>query len=384
MNCPRSIVVTLALALASAAGCKSEPSTDSKGMQSGDENAPVPVETVTLVTGAIEDTLRFSATVRAEVQIMVLSRSLGQVQKRTAEEGDRVKANDLLVRIDGADQSNAIARIDNDLATARTNYERQKNLRKSGVVSDEALESAKFEVDRLTIARRDATRSLGYATIRAPISGTVTQRLVEYGDLVAPNQPLYEIVDFDSLVAEVFVPEKDVHRVKVGGVARLATPSSGDRLPEGTVERIAPIVDPRSGTVKVTLDLPDTTGYRPGMFVDVHLVVASDDDALLLPRRALVYDNDEPYAFKMVGTDKVQRVLVVAEVSDREYIKPAKGFAAGDRVVVAGQVGLKDGANVAAVAAPDEPGAPQPPKAASKQPDEPAVDPSEARAAPSP
>ncbi|HUH02186.1 MAG TPA: efflux RND transporter periplasmic adaptor subunit [Kofleriaceae bacterium] len=343
------IAVAMALAVP---GCKSEPAKGGKGMQSGDKDAPVPVETVILARGAIEDTLRFSATIRAEIHIKVLARSLGQVQKRTAEEGDQVAANDILVRVEGSEQSSAITRIDNDLATARTNYERQRKLRGSGVVSDEALENAKFEVDRLVIARRDATRSLGYTIVRAPISGTVTQRFIEYGDLIAPNQPLYEIVDFDSLVAEVFVPEKDIHRVRVGGRARLAAPSSGKPLPDGVVERIAPIVDPRSGTVKVTLDLPDATGYRPGMFVDVHLVVASDDDALLLPRRALVYDNDEPYAFRLVGADRVERVRVVVEVSDREVIKPAEGFAAGDRVVVAGQVGLKDGAVVEAIAAP--------------------------------
>lgn len=351
MSRTRSIVVVV-MAAAGLMGCKSEPSKGGKGMQSGDEDAPVPVETVALSTGPIEDTLRFSATIRAEIQIQVLARSLGQVQKRTAEEGDEVAANDLLVRVEGSEQSSAITRIDNDLATARSNYKRQQELRKSGVTSDEALENAKFEVDRLEIARRDATRSLGYTIVRAPISGTVTRRLVEYGDLVAPNQPLYEIVDFDSLVAEVFVPEKDIHRVKMGGLARIAAPASGSSLPDGVVERIAPIVDPRSGTVKVTLDLPDASGYRPGMFVDVHLVVASDDDALLLPRRALVYDNDEPYAFKLVGADRVERIRVVPEVSDREFIKPAKGFAAGDRVVVAGQVGLKDGAIVKASAAP--------------------------------
>lgn len=345
------IAAIAAICVAVASGCKNEPA-DSGGLKSGDENAPVPVETVTLANGAIEDTLRFSATIRAETQIQVLSRTAGQVRKRTVEEGDEVKANDILVRIEAAEQSSAVTRIDNDLAMARKTYERQKQLHGQGIISDEALEAAKFDVDRLVIARRDAARSLGYTVVRAPISGTITQRFIEYGDLVIPNQPMYEIVDFGSLVAEVFVPEKDIHRVKLEGGARLVSPSSGDALPDGVVERIAPVVDPRSGTVKVTLDLPEPVGLRPGMFVDVHVVVASDANALLLPRRALVYDNDEPYAFKLVGDDRVERVRVEAEVSDREFIKPARGFAPGDRVVVAGQVGLKDGALVAASDAP--------------------------------
>lgn len=334
-----------------ALSCSREPVNRGE-LKSGDENAPVPVETVVLGTGPIEDALRLSATLRAEMHVQILSRTAGQVTARNVEEGDLVKANQVLLRIDADQQSIAIARIETDLAMARQRYERQQKLHDDGVVSDDELDAARFEVERLVIARRDAARSLGYTTVRAPISGTITQRFVKYGDIVVPNQPLFELVDFDSLVAEVFVPEKDIHKVKVGGVARLRSPSSSAQLPDGVVERVAPVVDPKSGTVKVTLDLPDTAGLRPGMFVDVHLVVASKDDALLLPRRALVYDNDEPYAFKLVGDDRVERVRVIPAIEDREFIEPARGFGPGDRVVVAGQIGLKDDAVVEATPAP--------------------------------
>jgi membrane fusion protein, multidrug efflux system len=305
----------------------------------------------------IEDTLRLSATLHAEMQVQVLSRTAGQVTARAVEEGDVVKAGAVLVRIEADEQSAAITRIDADLALARKNYERQQQLHRQGVVSAQSLENAQFEVERLELARRDASRSLGHTVVKAPIAGTVTQRLVKFGDLVVPNQPLYEIVQLDTLVADVFVPEKDIHRVKAGGVARLSAASSGQSLADGRVERIAPIVDPRSGTVKVTIDLPDDAALRPGMFVDVHLVVASDDDALLLPRQALVYDNDQPYAFKVVEGDRVERVAVEVDIEDRDFIKPAGGFSAGDRVVVAGQIGLKDGAQIEASAAPGSSGA---------------------------
>lgn len=347
----RSLIIVVAV-LALGSGCKRDSAAADRGLKETDPDAPVPVETVTLETGTIEDTLRLSATLHAEMQVQVLSRSAGQVTARAAEEGDVVKANDVLVRIEADEQSAAITRIDSDLSLARKNYERQKQLHTQGVVSEQSLENAEFEVERLELARRDARRSLGHTVVKAPIAGTVTQRLVKFGDLVVPNQPLYEIVQLDTLVADVFVPEKDVYKVKAGGVARLSSPSSGQALPNGTVERISPVVDPRSGTVKVTIDLPDDAALRPGMFVDVHLVVASDDEALLLPRQALVYDNDQPYAFKLVDGDKVERVAVEIDIEDRDYIKPAGGFAAGDKVVVAGQIGLKDGARVDASEAP--------------------------------
>ena len=348
---PRRLATILAVLVVACTGNKEKPS---GGLKSGDESAPVPVETVVLETGPIEDTLRFSATLRAETQIQILARAAGQVRARNVEEGDKIKAGEVLARIEASEQSSAVDRTDADLAQARRDLERETKANAQGLSSKQALERARFEVERLELARRDARRNLGYTVVRAPIAGTVTQRMVKYGDLVIPNQPMFEIVDFDSLVAEVFVPEKDVHTVTVGGVARLRSPSSGQELPGGKVLRIAPVVDARSGTVKVTLDLPDTEGLRPGMFVDIHLVVASEDDALLLPRRALVYDNDQPYAFKLVGDNKVERVKVSPAIEDRDFIKPASGFAPGDRVVVAGQIGLKDGAAVEPVKPEDE------------------------------
>jgi membrane fusion protein (multidrug efflux system) len=345
-------LVPIAAAFLLTAACTGDKGKKTGQLKSGDESAPVPVELATLETGPIEDTLRYSSTLRAEKQIQILSRTAGQVRERKVEEGDAVKAGQILARIEAIDQNLAVSRIDTDLAQARRGYERELAANKQGLSSTSALERAKFEVDRLELARREARRSLGHTVVRAPIAGTVTQRMIKYGDVVIPNQPLFEIVDFDSLVAEVFVPEKDVHKVKVSGAGRLSSASSGRSLPSGAVERIAPVVDPRSGTVKVTLDLPDTEGLRPGMFVDIHLVVAAEDSALLLPRRALVYDNDQPYAFKLVdraGGAVVERIRVEPAIEDRDFVKPASSFAAGDRVVVAGQVGLKDGARVEVV-----------------------------------
>ncbi len=338
--------VSLCICLTFLGACKGGQESKDRGLKSGDPSAPVPVELTTLAAGPIEDSLRFSSTLRAEIQVSVLARTVGQVRKRTVEEGDAVKRGAILARIEADEQSSAITRIDTDLAQARRNLARDTELKSRGVVSEQVLERSKFEVESLEIARRDARRSLGYTTVRSPFTGTVTQRFIKVGDLVAPNQPLYEITDLGSLVAEVFVPEKDIARIKLAGVARLRAPATGEDLAAGVVERIAPVVDPRSGTVKVTLNLPDTSGLRPGMFVDVNLVIASEDNAVLLPRRALVYDNDQPYAFRVTSEKKVERIAVSIAIEDRDAIKPDSGFKVGDQIVVAGQVGLKDGAEV--------------------------------------
>ena len=195
--------------------------------------------------------------------------------------------------------------------------------------------------------------------MKAPIAGTVTRRLVSLGDFVTVNQPLFEIVDFGSIVARVYVPEKEMPRLAVGVPARLSAPAlGGERFP-GKIDRLAPVVDPKSGTVKVTVAIPERSGLKPGMYVDVELVTAVRDDALLVPKRALVYDQDQIFVYRVGEDMKVAKVFLRPRLEDKQNIEPADGVAAGDRIVVAGQAGLKDGLEVrlAGAAAPAAPAA---------------------------
>jgi len=181
----------------------------------------------------------------------------------------------------------------------------------------------------------------------APISGTITQRLISVGDHVTINQHLFDMVDFDSIVARLYVPEKELSRLKKGQPARIAAPALGaDRLYRGVVERLSPVVDPGSGTVKVTVAIPRQEGLRPGMYVDVQLITDVHDDALLVPKRALVYDDDQVFVYRMTEDDVVERVYLQPLLEDERFIEPAEGLTPGDSVVVAGQAGLKDGAKV--------------------------------------
>ena len=115
---------------------------------------------------------------------------------------------------------------------------------------------------------------------------------------------------------------------------------------KGYVKRIAPIVESKTGTVKVTIGFSAIGQLRPGMYVDVELVTAKRADALLLTKRALLYDGELSYVFRLLPERKVERVLVEPRIADKLNIEPVSGFKEGDQIVVAGQTGLKDGAKV--------------------------------------
>lgn len=316
----------------------------------------VPVEVVALDRGPIEAVLRFSTNLEAERAVGVFSEASRQVVDLLVEEGDYVTKGQLLLRLEDEAQKSALAKAQSQLRKAQREYQRQKGLYDDELISEQAYSEATYEVEQLEIAVEDARRELSYTELKAPIAGTVTQRLVNLGDTITMNQHLFDLVDFDSIVARVFVPEKDMSRVRTNQAARIFAEPLGDAQRIGRVERIAPVVDAQSGTVKTTVAIPKNQGLRPGMFVEVVLVTAVHKQALLVPKRAIVYDNDQAFVFRAVdGEDEdgesvtlAERLLIQPLLEDRRFVEPVAGSAlsAGDRIVIAGQAGLKDGAQV--------------------------------------
>jgi membrane fusion protein (multidrug efflux system) len=311
-----------------------------------DEDQAVPVEVVALERGRIEAVLRFSTNLEAENEVQVLSEAARKVTRLLVEEGDDVKKGQLLVSLQDEAQRTEVARVESQLGKARREYERQTNLWEQKLISEETYTEATYNLDQLELALRDAKRELGYAEVRAPIKGTLTERFVNVGDYVTVNQHLFDIVDFDSIVARVYVPEKELHRLKPGQNARLFAEAAGAEARTGTVDRLAPRVDPKSGTVKVTVAIPRSENLLPGMYVTAEIITEVHEDAVLVPKKALVYDADQIFVFRMKNDDTVERLLIEAALQDRDNIEPAALLAAGDRLVVGGQSSLKDGSIV--------------------------------------
>ena len=337
-----------------AADAKDAKKDDAKGDK---KDEAVPVELITLARGPIEEVLRFSTNLEAESQVQVFAEAARKVIDLRVEEGNRVAKGQVLLRLQDDEQRTNLAKVASQLAKAQREYERQQKLFAEQLISEQAFSAATYDLEQLRLADDEAKRQLSYTEVKAPIAGTVTRRLVSLGDFVTVNQPLFEIVDFGSIVARVYVPEKEMPRLAVGVPARLSAPAlGGERFP-GKIDRLAPVVDPKSGTVKVTVAIPERSGLKPGMYVDVELVTAVRDDALLVPKRALVYDQDQIFVYRVGEDMKVAKVFLRPRLEDKQNIEPADGVAAGDRIVVAGQAGLKDGLEVrlAGAAAPAAP-----------------------------
>ncbi|MDA1275423.1 MAG: efflux RND transporter periplasmic adaptor subunit [Verrucomicrobia bacterium] len=352
----RSILIgtTLVLILASglAIGCQKSPFAGNDPANPETQNPAVPVEVAPVVRGAIESTVKSARALEAEEEVKVYSRTANRVTKLRVEEGDSVEKGRVLLQLDDDIQQTQYKKAQVRFEKAKQEYERQKPLFEQNLISEQAFKEAQFEQKQLELALEDARRDLDYTEVRAPISGIVTARRVNLGDLVNLNQHLFDIIDFNSIVARLYVPEQELSHLTIGQPARVATTALKGETFEGFIKRIAPVVESKTGTVKVTIAFKDVGPLRPGMYVDVEIVTTKRTDAILLSKRSMVYDGERMFVFRLGPDRTVERLLVVPKIVDNLNVEPVSGFNEGDLIVVAGQSGLKDGARVRL---PDDP-----------------------------
>lgn len=330
--------------------------------------APAPVEVVQVATGPISDGLEATATVQAKNRAEIRARAGGAVTVIDVEEGQRVSAGDRLARIDQPTYQSQIDKARAQVDKARRDLDAATRLKARGVLPAQQAEDADFALRqaRLELRRLEDERGLGAVT--SPIDGVVVSRAVERGEAISPGASLFEVADLSALEVDLFVPERHLSRLAEGLPVQISADGIGDGALTGRVERIAPTVDPRSGTVKVTVALgdgriDDSRRLRPGMYVRARIVLDTRPDAVLVPRRAVIYENDRPFAFR-VRDGKAHKLALEVGYADRDQLEIRSPVEAGDQLIVFGQRGLEDGAKVRVVdqpaEAPKPDGAPKP------------------------
>jgi membrane fusion protein (multidrug efflux system) len=329
------------------------------GQQQEPEERPTPVLLTTVERGTIQGQIRAASTIEAELQVTVHAESTGRITSLSLEEGDTVDEGDTLARIRRDAQSLGVERAATNLADAERELERVEKLYKQGIASQSEYDQAVTQVEQAKLDQRDRRRDLSNTVIKAPFSGILTRRFVDEGAFVTSGAQVFEITDFSTLVARVYVPEKELDRIAVGQPAEIVGKAAKNRQGTGEVRRIAPIVDATTGTVKVTIGLPDElaggeTGFLPGMYAEVTLTTERHEDVPIVPKPALVHEEEQTFVFVVDG-DRAKRVLIETGLADDDFVEITGGLELGDRIVVAGQTGLKDGGLILEVDAKGQP-----------------------------
>lgn len=320
---------------------------DAEGGKKGEEkkDEAVPVEVASVAKRPISASYSGTANLEAPTEAQVVSKTSGVMLELLVEEGDQVKAGQVLARIDPDRPRLEMERARAQVRKLENNYRRARELAESQLVSTEQADQIRYDLEAARAQFELAELELSYTNIVAPISGVIAQRMAKPGNLIQLNSSLFRIVDISRLEAVLNVPERDLATMKQGLAVHMAVDAMPGKVFEGTIDRVSPVVDGGSGTFRVVTAFAGGAGLRPGMFGRIQVVYDERADALTVPRAALLEDAGETAVFA-IRDNKAVRVLIEVGHMSGELAEVRKGLKEGEQVVTAGKITLRDGAKV--------------------------------------
>lgn len=328
-----------------------------------DDGPPATVVNVeSIARGVVVDRLATTAVVEAERTANVSPVSPGVVLSLHADDGDEVARGDLLAVLESVSLQAGSTRGRAEVARLQKQVTDMERLFAQGAVSERDLDDLRFQLGQARTNSREASRNFGQTRLTAPFDGVVARRDARLGEVSSGTA--FQIVDLSRLSVRVDLPERDVGRVQIGQRVQLTSAYDEEVRGKGVVGRVSPVIDANTGTFRVTVDVEPGQVLRPGQFVKVELEVDQHADVVVVPRKAVLWEDGRPYVYVMGDPDPLEppaegeeaaepiegpvakRKNLQTGLTDDLSIEVLSGLSLGDQVVVVGQSNLKEGARI--------------------------------------
>ncbi|MGD9489359.1 MAG: efflux RND transporter periplasmic adaptor subunit [Calditrichaceae bacterium] len=307
-----------------------------------ENNELIPVEVTTIKKGSISNYLLLSSNLETEIMADVYARAQGIVEAIYKEEGQYVTKGEVMLSLEAEEYELAERRANVQYQQEQSNYKRLEEMHNQALLSNEEFEKAKFNLKTAEITWQEAKLNLDFMKIKSPISGRVGERLAKIGERIQPTDKLFSVVNSSQMIAVIWVPEKSINQLKTGQLAYITSDHLAGVNYQGWIKRISPVVDPSSGTFKVTVGIKNVKDdLRPGMFVNVHIIIDTHDDVVLIPKTAVVYEKEYMNVY-VVRDSLAHKIRLKPGFQDNEKIESLQDVKEGDKVIVVGQAGMKD------------------------------------------
>ncbi len=384
----RILGVAVALGVVCGCGGTTGASTDAKAAPEFTiDEIVIPVEVESPRRGDISAYFETTTRVEAEKRVDVTSEAMGTCVAVFADEGDSIKEGQVLAELDKAEAEASLRQALVSESERKTAYDRARQAFDAGILAEQDRDASQFAYENAVATRRIQEVRLANLTIRAPISGVVTHRLIQAGMLVSTGTPAFSVVDPSSYQLVISPPEKNLMQLREGQAAKFTVDAIVGEEFEARITRINPSVDPTTGTVKVVLSLNRATQarLREAAFVRVRLVMETHENALLVPKDAVIEENARTYVFVArprtmeggvessafeqelesdaaaaapeameTGPWVAERTEVEVGLEDSDASEIVAGLNEGDLVVTMGQQTLKPGTRISITTAERE------------------------------
>ncbi len=323
-----------------------------KGAPAKGPPAGIVVEAARVSVRSLPQSLTAVGSLRSDETVILRPEIAGRVATIGFREGERVTRGQVLVKLDASVQQADLDKARANLSLSKSKFERSVDLLNKGFLSSQARDEAEntFKVAAADTELMEAR--IAKATIKAPFSGTLGLRMVSVGDYVKEGQDLVNLESLDSLKVDFRVPELALSQLRDGQTLQIALDAVPDKVYEGKVVAINPLIDANGRAIVIRAQVPNKDGkLRPGMFARVRLFTSGSKDTLVVPEESLFPVGEDKYVYKVVqGKATRQKVEIGTRLEGRVEIM--NGLAAGDVVVTAGAIKLREGAAVTIANAP--------------------------------
>ncbi len=354
------------------AGCSSQVPAGAMG---GAPDLAVTVEVQEIKTGSISESYYAVGTLQAEQEYEITSDARGNVENIYVNEGDQVSAGDILFTIDYAEDitSLEISRRQSELSVEQNrismesklaSYNRSKELFDAGILAQVDLEDSELTYNQARLTYEQSQSSLesisnqlnsayNDANVISSISGIVGSINISKGKLYSGATAM-TIVDIDSIIVETQVSDKVINKCAAGQQANVYIPSISEDVFSGTVKSIGLTKDDLSNSYPVEIVLTNEgLLLKPGMYTEVYIELEKHEDAVIIPKQAIVTEDDLSYVFLADG-DKAISVAVTIGIEDGENLEVIGDIKEGDLLIIEGQKFVDDGQSISIPGSTDE------------------------------
>lgn len=286
------------------------------------------------------------------VQGVTMSAELGgKITEIAFKSGQRVKAGDLLVRLDTTAEEAQLRSAEAAAKLAKINLDRNRGLRANKTVSQSELDSSEANFKQTTAQVENVRATIAKKTMRAPFAGQLGLRQVNLGQIIEQGTPVVTLQTINPIYADFSLPQQQFSKIEVGNEVRINTDAAPDKTFSGKIIAVNPEIDQITRSVRVRSTLINEGELlRPGMFANVEVVLPQVNEVLAIPATSVLY---APYGDTVFVIDSKkdetsgeeqqilrQQIIRLGETRG-DYVAVTKGLKEGESVVTSGVFKLR-------------------------------------------
>lgn len=321
------------------------------------ERPPVNTVVMEVVPTTISNRINLPGSVESWTKLELISKIAGSIDEVLVKEGDAIKKDDVIARIESDDYRIALERARAAYKLAKADYERDKSVYAKGIIPTAELDARETNMQTAKADLDNAELMFERCTITAPMDGVVRRMDAKIGLYLSVGDPIGSLLQIDKVKAIIGIPESDVTAVRLLDDVEVTIQALEDKKVTGRRYFLSSSPDTAARLYRLELEI-DNPGHKilPGMFVRANIVKQQKDNAIAIPFYSVISRKDEQFVF-VEKDGMVEKRYVQTGIMEQWMVEITKGLEAGERIVVEGHRDVEDGRQVKVVKVITDPGA---------------------------